>query len=368
MKKQIFRITVAFTLLFSFFTPVFASAAYKLEVPELEIPELDVPDNMPDVSESLREKYESALEGLIDEGFGENNYIDGLGELELPEGFGREIDPNLDAESIFAEKFGNINANHGQFNQNLLNKGRKGKPDKEEMKNYMNHLTNKYERLFQYKKVVERDKVFNSIKIKPFEASSKWEAVLETPEEAMNRFSNIQYSAADKEKMIKNREKPANFEENLKLHEDAENKYNETEGRFSEVYTEPDGYKNWLFKQIGTAAKKIGSFGKSITNGIKNLFGKGDSKVEDLAEQQIQTDADIYRDYFKKYYYEKDKSESKERSEQRHKILDVFEKHGIYDRRKDKKATDEEYIGKLIYDNMDLLKKEIPDLKEYESK
>lgn len=57
-------------------------------------------EGMPDVNESLRSVYDSALKKLESKGFGKNNYPNGMGELIAPTGFGKS------ANELYKSKFG----------------------------------------------------------------------------------------------------------------------------------------------------------------------------------------------------------------------------------------------------------------------
>ena len=76
MKKKVACLILSVLILFTCI-PI-ATFAGDLPDIKLEVPEFEVPDNMPDAFESLREKYELALEGLLKaEGFGVNNFLMG---------------------------------------------------------------------------------------------------------------------------------------------------------------------------------------------------------------------------------------------------------------------------------------------------
>lgn len=391
MKKKICMILSVLLLVASMPLTVFAG---ELPTPKLDTPEFQVPDNMPDAFASLQDKYNTAIERLQDKGLGVNNYKDGIGELKAPPGFGKGPDGLSSAEDIFNERYGdmwnNQSINSDFTNQHLESKDDRIKDWKEnyeelgetpsfnplpeledlpeytlpelkplnkdiqltkktltsyakmsdsEFNNYLGNLEKEYRSFFNQKQPGEV--AFEEMANVPsFEITNKWADLMESPEEAASKYKFM--TDEERADMINNREKLEGFDEiNSKTLEDIK-------------------WENSLLDKLTNA-------GKNLINGIKGGIGKlfgNDSK----ASKQAKSDEKQYKDTYKKYYNKGGVLfGNKEQSKQRHQILDVFKEHGIYDRDKDRsKASNKKEMGKLIEDNMDLLKKEIPGFKAYD--
>jgi len=365
MKKKITCLILSVIMLFTCI-PIVAFAGDLPDI-KLEVPEFEVPDNMPDVFESLSDKYDLALKGLEEEGFGVNNFPDGLGELQPPAGFGSSFDKLPDAESIFTEKYGDMwnNKNLKTVSSSSLldNKDEVTKEWKNsipttqkeltqktltlfekmpqpDLNNYINNLENKYTNMFS--KTLDGEIVYKNLQNVPvLEVKNKWADLMQLPSNLNDIKDEYAFKTDEQKKdMIDNRYLPEGYEDikNTKLEE--------------------------------SSKKDSGGFFNGIKNTLSNFFGKIFGKkdsVKDKAEQQKEKDSNKYKDIYKKYYYQGGQNTSKEQNEQRKQILDVFKEYGIYDRNNDGGAIsrNEEKMGKLIEENMDLLEKEIPGFKSF---
>ena len=417
MRKRLCAVLAVILL----FTSIPATAlAGELSTPKLDVPEFKVPDNMPDAFSSLRDKYDSAIEGMKKQGLDVNNYKDGIGELTAPEGFGKGPDGMSSAKDIFKERYGDM-WNERPVNSDFANQNLKGKEERvkeweenhpelgerpsfdplpeledlpeftlpklkelekdvqltkktltsfaqmsdSEFNNYISNMEKKYMAVFNQKQPGEI--AFEQMANVPsFQVTNKWADLMKSPSEVMDEYSFL--TPAQRADLIANRSKPAGFDEiNSTTLDDLNQKYKEktllgklqtlgknlldkgkeTVNKAGDFFKNDQSIGKKLLDKGKEAVKKAGDF-------FKNLFNKNDQNKE-------------YKDIYKKYY---DKGsfffKNKEQDKQRQQILDVFEKYDIYDRNKDrKKASDPEYMGKLIKDNMDLLKKEIPGFKSF---
>lgn len=332
---------------------------------KLEVPEFKVPDNMPDAFESLSNKYDLALKGLEEQGFGVNNFPNGLGELQPPAGFGSSFDELPDAESILTKKYGDMWNNKNlktasstsllDNKDDVMKKWKNSIPTTQKeltqktltlfekmpqpnFDNYMSNLENKYTNMFS--KILDGETAYKNLQNVPaLEVKNKWADLMQLP----NNLNDIKDEYAFKTD---------------------EQKKDMIDNRFL-----PEGYKAAKNAKLKESSQKNddGGFFSGIKKVIDNLFGKGNS-IKDKAEQQKEKDSDRYSDYYKKYYYQGGENTSKEQNDQRKQILDVFKKYGIYDRNDDwgGKSKNKEKMGKLIEENMDLLEKEIPGFKSFE--
>lgn len=126
---------------------------------------LNIPSNMPDPNKSLKEAYNGALDGLKKEGFGINNYKNGIGELKAPEGYGKN------ADEVFKEKYGDMWKDK-TVNMEWASKGLEGKPSDAELKNYISNFASQYA---ESMKSQQKTGVANFEQIKSIPlASSKW--------------------------------------------------------------------------------------------------------------------------------------------------------------------------------------------------
>lgn len=425
MRKRLCAVLAVILL----FTSIPATAlAGELSTPKLDVPEFKVPDNMPDAFSSLRDKYDSAIEGMKKQGLDVNNYKDGIGELTAPEGFGKGPDGMSSAEDIFKERYGDM-WNERPVNSDFANQNLKGKEERvkeweenhpelgerpsfdplpeledlpeftlpklkelekdvqltkktltsfaqmsdSEFNNYISNMEKKYMAVFNQKQPGEI--AFEQMANVPaFQVTNKWADLMKSPSEVMDEYSFL--TPAQRADLIANRSKPAGFDEiNSTTLDDLNQKYKE----------------KTLLGKLQTLGKNLLDKGKETVNkagdSLKNLFNisnKNDQsigkKLLDKGKEAVKKTGDFfknlfnkndqskeYKDIYKKYY---DKGsfffKNKEQDKQRQQILDVFEKYDIYDRNKDrKKASDPEYMGKLIKDNMDLLKKKIPGFKSF---
>jgi len=368
MKKKITCLILSVVMLFTCI-PIVAFAGDLPDI-KLEVPEFGVPDNMPDAFESLREKYELALEGLKEEGFGVNNFPNGLGELELPPGFGSSLDELPDAESLFIEKYGNMwkeRPLNKKFASSLLNNRDEAMkewgnsiPDTQkeltqrtldlfkkmpppDLDNFISNLESKYKNMFN--QPLAGELTYEKMKEVPsFEVTNKWADLMKLPSDIEKEYSFK--TEKEKQDMIDSKYLPEGYEEAL-------DKIANTE--IADKPKRPT--------IIDSLADKIGN----VVNGIKSLFG-GKNKVEEKAKEQKEKDASRYEEIYEKYYYKGGKNTSAEQNKQRQQILDVLKKHGIYSRWDDfaGKSRNKEKMGKLIEENMDLLKKEIPGFKAFD--
>lgn len=395
MRKRLCAVLAGILL----FTSIPATAlAGELSTPKLDVPEFKVPNNMPDAFSSLRDKYDSAIEGMKKQGLDVNNYKDGIGELTAPEGFGKGPDGMPSAEDIFKERYGDM-WNERPVNSDFANQNLKGKEERvkeweenhpelgerpsfdplpeledlpeftlpklkelekdvqltkktltsfaqmsdSEFNNYISNMEKKYMAVFNQKQPGEI--AFEQMANVPaFQVTNKWADLMKSPSEVMDEYSFL--TPAQRADLIANRSKPAGFDEiNSTTLDDLNQKYKE-----KTLLGKLQNLGENLLDKGKEAVNKAGDFLKNLFN----ISNKNDQSKE-------------YKDIYKQYY---DKGsfffKNKEQDKQRQQILDVFEKYGIYDRNKDrKKASDPEYMGKLIKDNMDLLKKEIPGFKSF---
>ena len=424
MRKRLCAVLAVILL----FTSIPATAlAGELSTPKLDVPEFKVPDNMPDAFSSLRDKYDSAIEGMKKQGLDVNNYKDGIGELTAPEGFGKGPDGMSSAKDIFKERYGDM-WNERPVNSDFANQNLKGKEERvkeweenhpelgerpsfdplpeledlpeftlpklkelekdvqltkktltsfaqmsdSEFNNYISNMEKKYMAVFNQKQPGEI--AFEQMANVPsFQVTNKWADLMKSPSEVMDEYSFL--TPAQRADLIANRSKPAGFDEiNSTTLDDLNQKYKEKTllGKLQTLG------KNLLDKGKETV-NKAGDFFKNDQSIGKKLLDKGKEAL-DKGKEAVKKTGDFfknlfnkndqnkeYKDIYKKYY---DKGsfffKNKEQDKQRQQILDVFEKYDIYDRNKDrKKASDPEYMGKLIKDNMDLLKKEIPGFKSF---
>lgn len=364
--------------------------AGKLPDIKLEIPEFKVPDDMPDAFESLRKKYELALEELRKEGFEVNNFPDGLGELEPPEGFGSTLDELPDAESLFIEKYGDmwkerpLNTNFASSLLNNKDEAIKGleknmssalkefsqkkisqkeltqktldsfeKMSQLDLNNYISTLESKYKNMFN--QPLSGEAVYKQMKnIPSFQITNKWADLMKSPSDVKKEYS---FKTEQEIQNILNSSKnlPEGYEEALKTIQN------------TQIADTPEKPKTVLDNMIDGIRNGINGIKNGITSILSKILPGSKNSVEEKAEKQKQEDAKKYEDIFRKYYYKGGQSTSKEQDNQRKKILEVFEKYGIYSRNKDRsKAGNAQEMGKLIEQYMDLLKKEIPDFKAFE--
>lgn len=366
MKKKITCLILSVVMLFTCI-PI-ATFAGNLPDIKLEVPEFEVPDNMPDAFESLREKYELALKGLKEEGFGVNNFPNGLGELKPPPGFGSSLDEFPDAESLFVKKYGNmwkerplnkklassllnnrdeamkewensIPDTQKELTQRTLDLFEKMPPP--DLDNFISNLESKYKNMFN--QPLAGELTYEKMKNVPsFEVTNKWADLMKLPSDIEKEYS----FKTEKQDMIDSKYLPEGYEETL-------DKIANTE-----IADKPK--KPTI---IDSLADKIGG----VANGIKSLFGRK-SKIGEMIKEQKEKDASRYREIYEKYYYKGGKNTSAEQNKQRQQILDVLKEHGIYNRWDDfaGKSRNKEEMGKLIEENMDLLEKEIPGFKAFD--
>jgi polyhydroxyalkanoate synthesis regulator phasin len=358
MKKKLICLILS-TLVLSTCIPI---AAFAGDLPDikLEVPEFEIPDNMPDAFESLRDKYDMALEGLKAEGFGVNNFPNGLGKLEPPPGFGSSLDKLPDAESLFVKKYGDMwreRPLNKKLASSLLNNRKdaikeweNSIPDSQkeltqktldlfkkipqpELDNYISNLENKYKNMFT--QALSGETAYENMKNAPsLEITNKWADLMKLP-------SNIESEYA-----FKTEEEKQNIINNRYL---------------------PEGFEEIKNTKIENSPRESNNFFDGIKNAISSIFG-GKNNVEKKAEQQKEKDVTRYEDIYEKYYYKGGEHTSKEQNNQRKQILDVFKKYGIYNRGDDwgGKSKNKQEMGKLIEDNMDLLEKEIPGFKAFD--
>lgn len=363
MKKKVTCLILS-TLILSTYVPLTAFAGDLPDI-KLEVPEFEVPDNMPDAFESLRDKYDMALEGLKAEGFGVNNFPNGLGELEPPPGFGSKAKSLPSAESLFVEKYGDMwkkrtlnkdfALQHLEGKDETIDEWEKSHPtDKKELKqkslesfqkmsqaefdSYVDNLAKTYKEMF---KTLDGEKAYNSMPTSPsLKATNKWADIMKSPEEVAKEHQFM--TEAEKSAKISSRTKPEGFDEINSQHvdQDAFIKAKQIESEDNRHLFEKaiDGVKDFLF---------------------------GEDEIGKMAKQQKEQDKKRYKDTYEKYYYQGGQHTSKEQKEQRRKILDVFEEHGIYEEKRDFSDSNKEKMGKLIEDNIDLLEKEIPGFKSF---
>jgi len=364
MKKKINCLILSVLFIFTCFPlNVFADDNSLPDV-KLEVPEFKVPDNMPNASESLKEKYDSALEGLKSEGFGVNNFPNGLGELEPPPGFGSSLEKSPDAESLFIEKYGDMwkekpldkdfTSKISDDKKNAITEWEKSKPSsqkeltlktldlfekmpKPELKNYISNLESKYQNMF--KQTLAGETAYKNMKNAPsFQVTNKWADLMNTPD-------NIKKEYAFKTEQVK---------------KDA----------ISNRYL-PEGYKEAKNTKLDDSPQGFGNFFKGAKNTFKSTLGNikdiGKSKIGKKAKNPKEKDATKYEDTYNKYFYKGGKNTSKEQNKQRKQILNTFKKHGVYNRSDDwgKKSRNKQEMGKLIENNKNLLEKEIPGFKAF---
>lgn len=126
-------------------------------------------------------------------------------------------------------------------------------------------------------------------------------------------------------------------------------------------------------EKLNQEKRKIENFDMEVGFKKKNVFYKAkdffteDLKIKEFLGLQKDKDKIEYKEYFNKYYSKT--FTSKDQNKQRKKILEVFKEHGVFDRSESIsnrfKAANEEFMGKLIKENEDLLKKEIEDFKSF---
>lgn len=99
--------------------PVLYARESGITAPVLDVPEstIDVPDDMPSPYENLNDKYTNSKEDLKEQGWGENNYEDGLAnKLTPPAGFGQQT-----GQDVFMGTYGTsvMNENWADFGHSL---------------------------------------------------------------------------------------------------------------------------------------------------------------------------------------------------------------------------------------------------------
>ena len=147
----------------------FPSISYANELDNFELKkvELQIPDNMPNVNDSLKEKYNTQVEEYKNDfNFGE------IGKIEKP-----NIEKsNATAEDIFSEKYDNLK--DLKINNNFLDQGRDGKLSKEEFKSYIGNVKNQYLPKFKDSQNQNKEVEYKPIEIvNKFNIASKQEAL-----------------------------------------------------------------------------------------------------------------------------------------------------------------------------------------------
>lgn len=386
MKNKLYFMLSALLLSLSITVNAFAG---ELSTPKLDVPKFEVPDNMPDAFNSLLDKYNLAIEGMKEKGLDVNNYKNGIGDLTPPEGFGKTPEDLPSAEDIFKERYGDMWKNKpldSDFGlKNLEGKDEKikeweeshtdlkpmpelenlpefelpklktlqkdvqlsqktltsfAKMSDKEFNNYISNLEKKYTAIFNQKQPGEI--AFENMKNPPaFQVTNKWANLMESPESLANNYKFL--TDAEIQNMINKMSKPAGFDEIAsKSFDELKNEVNKDAGNiFGEI-------KDRVLNTVGGLREK---FGFNIDS-IKGLL-TGDK-------------SDVYIDAYEKYLNNGNIIDIVKSTPQREKIFEVLKKHGIYDKDKESwisRAFNKKEFGKIIYDNLDLLKKEIPDLK-----
>ena len=143
------------------------SYANELDSFELKKVELQIPDNMPNVNDSLKDKYNTQVEDY------KNNFNFGeIGKIEKP-----TIEKsNATAEDIFNEKYENLK--DLKINNNFLDQGRDGKLSEEEFKSYISNIKNQYLPGFKDSQNKNKEVEYKPIEIvNKFNVASKQEAL-----------------------------------------------------------------------------------------------------------------------------------------------------------------------------------------------
>ena len=268
----------------------------------------------------LRYEYEKALEKLKEKGLEVNNYPNGFQAPNKKQG--------TDAEALFKEKFGDM----------WENKDLK-KPSTNFSKQKNNNFENTYINIFEDSLKSNQEKIEEKKEISII--NKKWGISNSEIEKKINEKKILLEEKKQKEiNSLNNFGKEKEDETNNKVKQSIENQKKEKK---------PDKEKDK----------------KNFLSKIFDYF-TGKSSIEDMINSQKSKDTAEHIEYYKKYFYKEQGYQTEEQDNQRKKILEVFKKYNIYDRDKNRlKITDKDYIGKLIKDNEDLLRKEIEGFKEF---
>ena len=266
---------------------------------------------------SLREKYEKKTEELFEENKKSNNlyeeYADRVFSVE-----------KKDVKTLFNETFEDIDMLNDKDLRDDFPKDWP-KPSKN------NNLLEKYNSTFENFNKNNESKFKKSTPI--LEKDSKWDKFFVPAEDIEETFSLNENNAKNDLR---------NFDE--KLNQEKRKIENKIENFDMEA----------SFKK------------ENVFHKMKDFF-TGDFKIKEFLGLQKDEDKIEYKEYFNKYYNKT--FASKEQNKQRKKILEVFKEHGIFDRSESIsnrfKAADEEFMGKLIKEHEDLLRKEIEDFKSF---
>lgn len=262
---------------------------------------------------SLREKYEKKTEELLEENKKSNNlyeeYADRVFSVE-----------KKDVKTLFNETFEDIDMLNDKDLRDDFPKDWP-KPSKN------NNLLEKYNSTFENFNKNNESKFKKSTPI--LEKDSKWDRFFVPAEDIEETFSLNKND-------VKNNS--INFDEKL----------------------------NQEKIKIENFDMEVGFKKKNVFHKTKDFFTE-DLKIKEFLGLQKDKDKIEYKEYFNKYYSKT--FTSKDQNKQRKKILEVFKEHGIFDRSESIsnrfKAANEEFMGKLIKENEDLLKKEIEDFKSF---
>ncbi|QUH22118.1 hypothetical protein [Alkaliphilus sp. B6464] len=320
------------------------------KLPDVQIEKSDFEplDNMPDPTQSLKEVFDNAVEELVNQGFGENNYPNGFGELNAPEGFGKS------AEQLFSEKYGELWYNQ-PMDTSKLKDNMKGKPSDSEFKNIINNAKAQHslnDIISEYKSGFDRNiGSFEKSKAAWNEASSTWANMLPSKSELLN------YKPIDTDALAQQMANKQGDERWKATFYGSKAPINPIKDLFGYFQEKVGGAVNSAKESLGLDV---------IEDKFKNNFVT--DLIDKYKDSEARLEKDMYKEVYSKYYGKSGllSAFNKKNVEKASEVNRIFKENGIYDTTsslsESTKLNDPIYMGKLIEQNKDLLKKENPKL------